>query len=104
MKNLTIKDDNENYTSYTLENFNISVHGNSLSLELYLDNSVTVKYEIYEDIREPNIANINAYITNQLKNVCNDGKPVKISEYLQRNYIYIGKADNIRQFTAHKNN
>ncbi|MCQ2015414.1 hypothetical protein [Clostridium butyricum] len=100
MNKLIIQDDSNKSTSYTLSDYNISVQGNQLSLELSLNTSITIQYIISKDTREPDISIIKLYIDNQLSNVRNGISSVTIEEFLRRNYIYIG--NDRRQFTAHK--
>ena len=101
MGKIIIKDDNDTSNSFDLKNFEVISKSNALLLNLYIDN-ITIKYIIHSDAREPDIAEINTFLTTQLENARAGAKDVKICEYLKRSYIYIETDNDIRQFTANK--
>jgi len=93
------------YDSYgtKLKSHTISVDGNSLTLKLTTEDTDII-YKISEDTREPDISQIERFISSELCEAYAGKKPFTVSEYLQRMYIYIGDIDlgECRQFTASK--
>lgn len=104
MPTLVINDDNNNKVSYPLlDATTTSMSNDSLLLTLKTPKS-TFEYLISTDLREPKIDLINEFITNRILVARNNNTPLTVSEYLVRNYIYIGNIDieEMKQFTANK--
>lgn len=103
MATLIIKDDNDNKHTYSLINGGTNISNDSLILDLETTNE-HFQYHIHSDDRESNINNIDNFIQQKLNNALNSVSPFTLSEYLARDYIYIGDIDveEMRQFTAQK--
>lgn len=103
MATLIIKDDNDIKHTYSLKNCVTTMRDDSLILELVTSDK-HFQYQIYSDTRESNLNVINDFISQKLHAAMNNARPFTLSEYLARNYIYIGNIDveERRQFTAHK--
>lgn len=101
MCKLIINDDNDNLKSYNLKNYEIIITNDELRLTLITDKQ-TINYGIRADMREGELTSIKDFISELLQESYSKGKPFKISEYLQRMYIFIGDENNCRQFTANR--
>lgn len=101
MGTLIIHNDTEQ--KYSLKNGTITISGDTLILELTTSDKC-FKYLIHPDTREPDVNSINNFISQKLDAAKNNNQPFILSEYLERDYIYIGNIDveDMRQFTAQK--
>lgn len=97
-----ITNDNDKISEYKFDDYTLTIDGDSLILELIDNNIPRFRYQIMSDDRQPNLGNIQDFITSQLKQAVSGERPFVLSEYLARVYIYIGSDDERRQFTAHK--
>lgn len=95
-------DSHENVSSFVFSQFslNFSQEENALLFTLEASANRTFAYKIHADTREPDIYSIREHILNEIQNAFTEKSVFCITEYLDRNYIYIGTGDNRRQFTA----
>ncbi len=103
MGKVIIIDDNDNEVSYDLKNYRIDMSDDCLILTLELG-KYTAIYKIHSDTREKDIVRIKHFVSDQLNDALVGKRPLIISEYLERDYVFIGKDDTRRQFTAQKIN
>ena len=98
---LIICNDNDIDKNYNLVNAEIIEEKEKLYLRLNTE-SEKIKYCISKDTREPDINMIKEYIQKEIDDALKNVKPLKISEYLVREYIYVGDIEKgeRRQFTA----
>ena len=100
-KNLIIESDEGITKEYILKKWIKNVSDDTINITL-ITLKKDINYEITIDKREPNLKNIEDFITDIIENAIKQKTILYISEYLQRSYIYINFNDKRKQFTAHK--
>lgn len=101
MNNMTITDDNDFVTSYTLTRWNKEVSECRVDITLATTTG-NVVYSISTDICEPNLDRIIDFLTNEINATLAGNKTLLISEDLQRCYISVGDDYSRRRFSAQK--
>lgn len=97
-----ISDDKDVIAEYIFNNWRLFENEGNLVLELLANDEINCRYLIHKDKREPDINAIQKFITSELENASSGTQAFILSEYLLRDYIYIGSDENRRQFTAQK--
>lgn len=100
MATIKIKDDNSKTTTSIFTGYSLEPLEEEIVLEVYYTNG-SAKYSIHSDDREPNMYNIETFISNYFDNVLTNNLTGYIYEYLRREYISIGEEDH-RQFYCSK--
>lgn len=101
MPTIKIKDDNYKTTVSLLTSYSLEPLEQEIILEITFLNG-SAKYLIHCDSREPNLYNIETFISNYFDDVLGNNKTAYVEEFLRRDYIYIGEGESRRQFTAQK--
>lgn len=101
MPTIKITDDNGKSTTSFLTGYSLDPLEQDLILEINFPNG-SVKYLIHTDRREPNMYNIEKFISDYFDNALNNSLTAHVEEFLRRDYIYIGDNELRRQFTAQK--
>lgn len=97
---LELKDNDENISYHIVKSCKINISGN-VDFVLQLENE-TIQYRISKDSNENSLIGIQNYITSMIKESVKNNQFFCISEYSDRNYIYIGDGNDIKKFTAIK--
>lgn len=89
-------------STYLLMGYSLSPQEEGELLEIELPNNNFIKYLISTDRKEPNIYNIESFISNQFDNALFNGKSVYLEENITQGYICIGYGEQKKQFKAQK--
>lgn len=107
MIKITITDDNENSSTYSLKSYDIKIEKDSVIIKVeMLEMNKIFTYELRPDERFRRVEDIAEYLKKTIEEVQDVGSTLKISEGLIRMYITIsyeldGKLE-CAQFTASK--
>lgn len=94
-------DSHNNISSLVFSNFQLDYCQNEDALHFNLETTDrTFAYIIRSDTREPSIDAIREHILNEIQSALVGNSVFCITEYLDRNYIYIGINESRRQFSA----
>lgn len=107
MIKITITDDNENSSTYSLKSYDIKIEKDSVIIKVeMLEMNKIFTYELRPDERFQSVEDIAKYLKKTIEEVQDTGSTLKISEGLIRMYITIGyELDGkleCAQFTASK--
>ena len=123
MFNLKITNDDQQVSTYFVNNFSISLNPTGtqqvnadsqqitytkgdLPLSFNCSNGQSITYVIHTDTRQPDLNIIESFIRQEINAAIANSRPLEISENLIRYYIYLGHETEtkfgLKQFSAHK--
>lgn len=105
MLKILIKDDNNNVTNYQVDDVDIIEQGDDVIFQFVAKTSI-IGYKLHTDSNFKEVSYIKNYLDEVIKEVKEYQYALKITEFLERQYVSIGYDENdefnMKRFTASK--